>query len=255
MHITHTACEEKQMKQHHVPLLILASLFLFSASAFGEIRVVSVKGTASYKTGGQWVPMQAGNALAVGSKVSTGVKSTAVIRINKHTLTVHPLSIVKISDSVETDRSSTTRIGLRRGSVRAKVDENARIKTVFRVSTPVATSSVRGCELTVGYGPTMGHYTIQHAGATEGTGMNGMSNIIFGKLQFRQKRGSGTPENPMTGMNRFLTRTHPKFITRDEERAFRLFGDDFTTYQPVTRGSLNRSFMVPVKMYLVWPRQ
>ncbi|MBN2161098.1 MAG: hypothetical protein JW807_17050 [Spirochaetes bacterium] len=241
------------MKKFAVPMMISAAL-LFAVASFAEIRVVSVKGTAAYKAGGQWVPLKAGAVLAVGTKISTGVRSTVVININKNLLTVNPLTIMKISDSKQTARTSTTRIGLRRGSVRAKTNEDARIKTVFKVSTPVATSSVRGCEHTTGYGPSFGGWIIVHSRMIEGEGLNSGGSFLTGNLTFRQRPNSGSPDNVMGGMQGFLTNTYSKFITIDEETAYNLFGDDFQITPPtIPGGSSTIGGMVPVRVYLVWP--
>jgi hypothetical protein len=242
------------VKKSYVPLaLTISALFVFAMSAFAEIRVVSVKGTASYKTAGQWIPLQAGAALAVGTKVSTGVRSTVVINVNKHTVTVYPLTIMKISESMETNKSSTTNIGLRRGAVRTKIAHDARIKTVFKVSTPVATSSVRGSDQLSITGPTMGAHFIVNAGSFLTEGLNSGSMLLYDKLTLQQKLSKGSPESPMSGLYDFLTQTHSLFITIDEETAFQLFGDDFLTYEPSTRGTQNLNVTVPVRIYLVWP--
>lgn len=242
------------MKKQHIVLLSLFAMLFFAVSAFAEMRVVSVKGTAAYKAGGQWVPMQAGTALAVGTKVSTGVNSNVVIRINNHTVTVGPLSIMKISESVEGARSSNTRLSLRRGSVRAKVAKNARIKTVFKVSTPVATSSVRGTDEIVEYNPTNGMRVFVREGTVTGQGMNGAENFISGDLNFLQKPNRGESESPMHRIeDTSLTKTIPKQVTRDEEKAVKQHGDDFITYEPVTRSQVSKNVMVPVKVYVAWP--
>ena len=158
------------MKKYLVPILLVITLLAFAGVSFAEIRVLSVKGTAAYKAGGQWVPLQTGAVLAVGTKVSTGVRSNVVIKINNHTVTVQPLTIMKVSESAEDGKSSTTRIGLRRGSVRTKIAHDARIKTVFKVSTPVATSSVRGTEQIVVYSPTFGMRVFVLSGNVQGEG-------------------------------------------------------------------------------------
>lgn len=242
------------MKKHYASLILtIAALIFFAISASAEIRVVSVKGTAAYKKGGQWTPLQAGAVLDVGTKVSTGVRSTVVINVNRHTVTVYPLTIMKISESMETNNSSRTNIGLRRGAVRTKIAHDARIKTVFKVSTPVATSSVRGSEQLTMSGPTMGAHIFVLGGGFEAQGLNGGPMLLFDKLQLQQKLSKGGPESPMSGMYDFLTQTHSLFITIDEETAFQLFGDDFITYEPSTRGTQNLNVTVPVRIYLVWP--
>jgi hypothetical protein len=234
--------------------LIISALFMFAVSAFAEIKVISVKGTAAYKKGGQWTPLQAGTALAVGTKVSTGVRSNVVINVNGHTVTVYQLTIMKISESVENATSSTTRIGLRRGAVRTKIAHDARIKTVFKVSTPVATSSVRGSDQIVGSGPSLGTRIIVLGGNFQGEGLNSGTQMLFGNLQLLQKLYKGGPESPLSGMEEFLTQTHSLFITIDEETAYQLFGDDFINYEPGTRGTQNMNVAVPVHIYLVWPQ-
>jgi hypothetical protein len=242
------------LKKSHIPLLIISAIFIFTVSAFAEIKVLSVKGAAAYKKGGQWTPLQAGTVLAVGTKVSTGVRSNVVININNHTVTVQPLTIMKISESIEDKTNSTTKIGLRRGSVRTKIARDARIKTVFKVSTPVATSSVRGTEQVVVYSPTFGMRVFVLSGNVQGEGLNSGPQMLFGNLQFWQKLSKGGSESPMAGMEDFLTQTHSLFITLDEETAYGLFGDDFMNYEPGTRGTQNLNVSVPVHIYLIWPQ-
>jgi hypothetical protein len=241
------------MRSFIVFISALFALILFTGPSFAEIRVVSVKGTAAYKTGNQWTPLQAGSALAVGTKVSTGVRSTVEIRINNHLVTVQPLTIMKISESNDTATTSNTSLGLRRGSVRTKVAKDARIKTVFKVSTPVATSSVRGTEQIVVYSPTFGMRVFVLSGTVEGTGMNGASSLIYGNLQFWQKLGKGGQESVMSGMDDFIAKTHSLFISVDEEQALELFGDDFLFYDQGTIGNLDQAQKVPVSIYLIWP--
>jgi hypothetical protein len=242
------------MKKCLTTSLTILGVLLFVAASQAEIRVVSVKGTAAYKAGGGWIPMQGGTMLPVGAKVSTGVRSTAVIMINNNTVTVQPLTIMKVSESSFDGKSSNTRIGLRRGSVRAKVAKNARIKTVFKVSTPVATSSVRGTEQIVIYGPTFGMRVIVIEGTVEGSSLNGAPKFLSGNMEFWQKISKPVPEDLMNGMKDYLANTNSVFISLDEEKAFELFGDDFLNYQPSTRGgSQEPGAMVPVNVYLIWP--
>jgi len=175
------------------------------------------------------------------------------IKINNHLVTVQPLTIMKINESKDTASSSNTSLGLRRGSVRTKVAKDARIKTVFKVSTPVATSSVRGTEQIVVYSPTFGMRVFVLSGTVEGTGMNGASNLIYGNLQFWQKLGKGGQESVMTGMDDFIAQTHSLFISVDEEQALQLFGDDFLFFDPGTNGNTGQNQKVPVSIYLIWP--
>ena len=113
---------------------------------------------------------------------------------------------------------------------------DARIKTVFKVSTPVATSSVRGTEQIVVYSPTFGMRIFVLSGTVEGQGRNSGGKFISGDLQFLQKLASGGSESPIAGMEEYLTKTSSTFITVDEETAMKLFGDDFLNYQQTFQG-------------------
>ncbi|MCU0849226.1 MAG: FecR domain-containing protein [Spirochaetes bacterium] len=170
------------------------ALLLFSTGINAEIVVQSVKGQASYKAGNQWVPLQNMMRLQEGAKISTGPSSTVVLKINKHTLTVRPLTMIKVAESRDTADSSNTRIGLRRGMVRASVDRDKRVKTVFKVSTPVATSSVRGTEEIISYGPGLGMVIRVIQGDVEGNNTNGANKYLTGRLIYRQKSGTPYPE-------------------------------------------------------------
>jgi hypothetical protein len=189
--------------------------------------------------------------------VSTGVRSSVELKINNHKVFIHPLTIMKISESRETARSSTTLLGLRLGSLRAEVARNARIKTVFKVSTPVATSSVRGTEEVVVYGPTFGMRVFVLSGTVQGQGANSSPQLLTGNLQFWQKISRPTPENIMSGMQDFVTTTHAQFITVDEQQAVQLLGDDFMFYEPgqqSQQGTATQNLPVPVRIYLIWPQ-
>ncbi|TFH39791.1 MAG: hypothetical protein E4G96_08690, partial [Chrysiogenales bacterium] len=162
-------------------------------------------------------------------------------------------TIMKVSENVERAGSSSTTIGLRRGSVRAKVASDARVKTVFKVSTPVATSSVRGTEQIVVHSPTFGTRIIVLANMVEGSGLNSAGKMISGDLEFWQKYASPVPESLMTGMEDFLTQTNSLFVTLDEETALALFGDDFLNYAPGNSPGQGQNIPVPVNIYLIWP--
>lgn len=244
------------MKRISIITMIMGMLVFAASYSFAEIRVISVKGTAAYKAGGQWVPLQAGAALTAGTKVSTGVRSTAVIKINNHTVTVNPLTIMKISESRDDATSSNTRIGLRRGSVHAKVARNSRIKTVFKVSTPVATSSVRGTQEIIIYSPTFGMKIIVLDGTVEGSGLNSLFRRLSGDKEFQQKANKGIPDSLLSGLDDFLGKSNIQFVTLDEETALELFGEDFLSYTSAGRQVPETNFYtgpVKVSISLIWP--
>jgi len=246
--------KEKIMNIKHITLFLILAVSLFAVTATAEIRVIAVKGSAAYKEGAKWLPLKPGLKLAVGTKVSTGVRSRVEIKINNHVVIVQPLTIMKISESRDDATSSTTSLGLRRGSLRTVVARDAKIKTEFKVSTPVATSSVRGTMQIIVSSPGFGMHIIVLKDNVLGQGLNGAPLNLSGDLQFWQKLGKGDSESPLTGLEDFITQTHSLFISLDEEEAYKLFGDDFQFYEPGQRGAGGPGVPVPVTIYLIWPK-
>jgi hypothetical protein len=141
-------------------------LFMFSAiavvclawsvSAYSAILVVSAKGEASMFEGGQWKSLSKGQTLSEGAKISTGINSIVVLNIDGNVVTVKPMTSIKIYKNMANESSRETYIGLTHGAVQAKVNKLEKVKTKFNITTPVATSSVRGTEELVSYGPVEG---------------------------------------------------------------------------------------------------
>jgi hypothetical protein len=71
------------MKRHILSLLTLSLFFLSAGPLSAAISVVSVKGTAAYAAGRNWVPLTAGMQLQEGVKISTGLKSTVVLKLSR----------------------------------------------------------------------------------------------------------------------------------------------------------------------------
>ncbi len=168
-------------------------VFVFMAAGFlhAETVVISITGSVSYKTDKQWKPLEKGMKVSQGAKISTGVKSTAEIKMDGHVVTIKPLSMVMIEENKLSRDLSSNRIGLRRGSVRAAISKDTRVKTVFRISTPVATSSVRGTIEDVSYGPGIGMTIDVIEGHVEGENSNGNRKDLFGGLSYNQQNGKG----------------------------------------------------------------
>ena len=164
------------MKKLSVFVIGVAMLFCAS-SVFAEATVVSVKGTAAYNLGGKWLPMQAGMKIRNGAKISTGVKSVVVLKLVNSTVTVQPLSMMKIYEDKLVRDESDTKIAIRRGSIKAEVNTMKEVKTVFKVATPVATSSVRGTEFSIETGPS-GTITVVESGAVSVQDTRGQSQIV-----------------------------------------------------------------------------
>jgi len=141
------------MKRHYLlTALLLAGLFCLS-EGFAAISVVSVQGSAAFKDKDQWKPLREKQTLAEGARISTGVRSSVVLSIDDATVTVKQMSMVRVNKNLTTQDESATNLGLKYGSVSARVSKIKKLRTVFNVSTPVATSSVRGTWEDVSYGP------------------------------------------------------------------------------------------------------
>lgn len=206
----------------------LAFLSLAVTESFAKITAASVRGSVAYKTGKNWQPLKSGMDLSEGTKISTGVNSTAIIKMDSHTLAIKPLTMIKIYENTLNDNTSTNRIGLRRGTIHTKVSRSKRIKTVFKVSTPVATSSVRGTEDIISYGPSRGMNVIMITGVAVGSARNGSTKILRGALEFNKKSGSSLPGNPLDPLKgKALVSLFSRHISPDEKLGFTFFGSDF----------------------------
>jgi hypothetical protein len=162
---------------------------------FAEITVTSVKGQAKFKTGNQWVALTQGTKLAEGSKISTGINSNVVLNINGDTITIKPMTMVKVEENSVTSTESNTRLGLKRGGLNARISKLKTLKTSFKITTPVATSSVRGTEEEVFYGPGMGMIIKVIEGEILAQNNFGASNLLRGRLGYSHGSNSSTPGN------------------------------------------------------------
>ncbi len=207
---------------------IMTVLIIAAASqAHAAIKVLSVNGTAAYKDDKSWVPLRNGMILKDGTKVSTSVKSTAEIQIDDNIVTVQPLTMMKIQGSKSTADSSSTSIGLKRGSLRANVNREKRIKTVFKVSTPIATSSVRGTEKIVSHGPMRGTRIIMISGNSEGENKHGGKRSVSGKQVFQQHGNRPGPENVLAAVqSNSLGSIFSKNLTENEQANIQNNGSD-----------------------------
>jgi hypothetical protein len=175
--------------------IIITAFFLFITTfLYAEITVIKIEGSAAYKDGNKWSVLKVNQKLAEGVKISTSANSFVDIKLNakNHTIQIKPYSMVQVF-STETKTDTNTNIGLKRGSINAKVPRDANVKTVFKVSSPIATSSVRGTEQNVSYGPDSGMVIEVVNGEVEGKNNNGRTNFLTGKQKFIQSVSSSQP--------------------------------------------------------------
>jgi hypothetical protein len=171
----------------------MTTLFI-ALPLYADITVLKIEGNAAYKEGNKWVPLKVNQKLAEGVKISTSADSFVDIKLNSknHTIQVKPFTMVQIFSN-ETKTDSNTNIALKRGSVNAKVPRDEKIKTQFKITSPIATSSVRGTEQNVSYGPERGMIIEVVSGEVEGRNIHGRINLLTGKQKFIQSISSEKP--------------------------------------------------------------
>jgi hypothetical protein len=175
------------MKLINVTIAAISILF-FTAVLHAEISVIKVEGSAAYKEGNKWIPLRTNQKLSEGVKISTGANSFAELKLNSqnHTIRIKPFSMLQVF-SKESKTDTNTHIGLKRGGIMAKVPREGKVKTIFKVSSPIATSSVRGTEENISYGPDTGMVIEVIKGVVEGSNTLGRSNVLTGRQKFIQK--------------------------------------------------------------------
>ncbi len=208
-------------------IITILTTIVFQADLFAKITVESVKGEAAYKNDKQWIPLSKGMELAEGTKISTGVKSWAIIKIDEDSLKVRELTMMKIFRNRRTTDLKNTHIGLKHGSLRARIQRLGTLKTSFKITTPVATSSVRGTEEIVSYGPKTGMIIQVLEGTVEGQNPNGSPSFVSGKSVYKRKPGDSKPENLLTTeKDKSTVQIFDPNITNDEKDSHEYAGYD-----------------------------
>ena len=133
------------MKKTLRVLLALALAFVAAHSALAlEATVLSTSGKVEIQRGNSWVPLNKGDVVYSGAVISTGFKSSAELNIQGAKVQLGPLTRITIEKLVSTSTKNESSIYLDSGRVDADVNKADGKRTGFRVSTPVATASVRG---------------------------------------------------------------------------------------------------------------
>ena len=115
-----------------------------NAPLYGEITELS--GMVELKPAGRtvFIPARAGDTIAADTIISTGFKSTALIRVGSTVLTVRPLTRLSLSEISGSAGTETINVSLQTGRVRVDVTPPAGTRALVAVTSPVATASVRG---------------------------------------------------------------------------------------------------------------
>jgi hypothetical protein len=131
-------------------IAILLAMLLLAASLAGaqnQAVVKSFTGKVEILTAKQaWAPVRVGLNLGLGTTISTGFNSTAVLELGSSVLQVKPLSRLRIDELVAREGTVKTELFLQVGKVRAEVKTAAGLTQDFKVKSPVSTAAVRGTE-------------------------------------------------------------------------------------------------------------
>ena len=133
----------RKMFIFYLLLLIVSASALFGAAQ--NAVVVSASGKVEYKAeGAAWTAAKAGTEIPLGSTISTGFNSKAVIEMGSSTLEVKPLTRMRLDKLAEQDGVISTDLFLRVGRVKAEVKAVEGLQHSFTLKSPVTTASVRG---------------------------------------------------------------------------------------------------------------
>ncbi len=125
----------------------------------GKVAVVSVSPPAEKLLPGEgqnWQPLKEGDELSETTLIRTGLKAKVVLKFAEQAeVTIDRATKVGIGQFRQKQEVVNTDLGLKYGKVEAEV-ESAEKPNDFRVSTPVATLSVRGSQPIVNFGGDFG---------------------------------------------------------------------------------------------------
>ena len=176
-----------------ITALIICSIFM-TQNLFAKIVVVSTEGEAAYRDerAGRWVPIQAGAELQEGVRISTGVKSSVTLNLSGNRVVMGPLSMMLVQENKLVSGTQQTTVNMRRGEMVTDVTGGDRVRTVFKVQTPVVTSSVRGTTQKITTGPS-GTLIQATEGSVKVDSKNGQKRVLSGRLALNKPKGAMEP--------------------------------------------------------------
>jgi len=126
-------------------------LILFCAAGVGVFAqdtgvITELTGTVEIKAAGNrdFVPAKAGDAIVMDTIISTGFRSTALIKAGSTILTIRPLTRLSFSEISSAENTEVINVSLQTGRVRADVKPPTGTRATMTIQSPVATASVRG---------------------------------------------------------------------------------------------------------------
>ncbi len=132
--------------------LLLIGILFFGVAAIltsQTVKIGSVSGKVEVKKPGMsWEKADEGMSLPINSMISTGFGSEAKILMDNADITIKALTRMTIQEFVSSGNTTTTKLFLGAGKMRADVRRSDNMINDFQVRSPVATAAVRGTSFT-----------------------------------------------------------------------------------------------------------
>ncbi|MCR5217931.1 FecR family protein [Treponema sp.] len=132
------------MKLKKTIVMLAAALFTSIAASAFDVTFISVSGKVEFQDGGIWVKAQSGDVIEQGTVISTGYKSSAVIKSQNSTFTIGPMTRITLEKLARQGGKENTQLFIDSGSIQSDVKSGNK----FKVRSAVATASVRGTNFT-----------------------------------------------------------------------------------------------------------
>ena len=126
-------------------LFLLIGLSMLGAAE--NVSIQDVTGKVEINSGTGWRAASPGASIDLGTVISTGFGSRAVLQVGMSTVEVRPLTRMTVSEYVESQDAVTTSLDLKVGKVRARVRSAEGLTHDFSIKSTTSTASVRGTEL------------------------------------------------------------------------------------------------------------
>ena len=123
-------------------LLLLTAVSVFAQNG----TITELSGTVEIKRAGQanFVAAKKGDSVAKDTIISTGIKSSALVKIGSTVLTVRPVTRLSLAEISAAGGTETINVNLQSGRIRVDVNPPQGSSASASFQSPVATASVRG---------------------------------------------------------------------------------------------------------------
>ena len=163
-------------------LFLLIGLSMLAAAE--NVSIQDVTGKVEINSGTGWRPANPGASIDLGTTISTGFGSRAVLQVGRSTVEVRPLTRMTVAEYVESQDTVTTSLDLKVGKIRARVRSAEGTSHNFSIKSTTSTASVRGTEFV---------YDGFSVNVTEGTVSFRVNDSGVGELVFEGESSGGEP--------------------------------------------------------------